>query len=166
MLPDPTRVPVLPTGEYFWFLSWGRLRSPDRIPKLPTDQAVDAHLNRKLPLGRDRRRRQCSARIGPARRTGYAKPGTRSQARRARLWGGEGGCDQEFDLDAPRQAAAGEAPRSNACTPNRALYIPWGRNRSSLSRLGQFEQPRQQTRSTATPTVTRMATRLPFIENQ
>jgi hypothetical protein len=49
---------------------------------------------------------------------------------------------------------------------NRVLYIPWGRNRSSLSRLGQLEQPRQQTSSTATPTVTRMATKLPFMENQ
>ena len=46
------------------------------------------------------------------------------------------------------------------------LYISWRRNRSSLSRDEQFEQPRQQTRRTATPTVTRTAITVPFAANQ
>ena len=45
-------------------------------------------------------------------------------------------------------------------------YISWRRKRSSLSRLGQLEHPRQQTRRTATPTVTRTARMLPFVVSQ
>src|ERR1700723_85928 len=120
------------------------------------------HPPRSKTSGRQRSAKaQSSAQIGPTRGARHGEAGTGRQA-----WGGEGGSDAGFDLDRPARTAAGEAPARNARTRNRALYIPWGRNRSSLSRLGQFEQPRQQTSSTATPTVTRLATRLPFIENQ
>ena len=124
--------------------------SPDQIPKLPADQ------RHTPPAIEDFR----CAEIGQG-----AVLRTRRTYPRGKLWG-EGGSNAEFDLDARRQTVAGQAPPGNARALNRALYIPWGRNRSSLSRLGQLEQPRQQTSSTATPTVTRMATRLPFIENQ
>jgi hypothetical protein len=127
--------------------------SPDQIPKLPADR------QHTPPASEDFR----CAEIGQAQ--SCAPIGPIGPIRGGRLWG-EGGSDAEFDLGARRQTVAGQAPPRNARTPNRALYIPWGRNRSSLSRLGQLEQPRQQTSSTATPTVTRMATRLPFIENQ
>ena len=46
------------------------------------------------------------------------------------------------------------------------VYSSRRRKRSSLSRPGQFEQPRQQTRSTATPTVTARASTVPFDANQ
>jgi hypothetical protein len=123
---------------------------PDQIPKLPADQ-------RHTPAAIEDFR---CAEIGQG-----AVLRSRRTYPRGKLWG-DGGSDAEFDLDARRQTVAGQAPPGNARALNRALYIPWGRNRSSLSRLGQLEQPRQQTSSTATPTVTRMATRLPFIENQ
>ena len=45
----------------------------------------------------------------------------------------------------------------------RGPYASWRRNRSSFSRAGQFEQPRQQTSKTATDTVTRIASKVPFV---
>ncbi len=45
-------------------------------------------------------------------------------------------------------------------------HISWRLKRSSFSRGPQFEHPRQQTRRTATPTVTSTATMPPFVANQ
>ena len=46
------------------------------------------------------------------------------------------------------------------------IYAPWRRKISSLSRHGQPEHPKQQTKRTATPAVTTTAMRFPFVANQ